>query len=209
MKATESDANTSAPKDDAYLKHNRTLPDVLAWLETQGDVMVTDKEVDPDLEITGLQKHLDGGPILLFNNVKGKPHARAVTNLFSDINVVDKMFGYEGPVDRTRKLAKAITNPVPSVEIPQDEAPCQEVVNTTDLDVNKWITAIRHTALEPELTVGSGISCVIGEFFAGGSHIGYNRMNFRGATWEPSRPLQAPICGKSSPSITRNEYPSR
>ncbi|MCH8075129.1 MAG: UbiD family decarboxylase [SAR324 cluster bacterium] len=179
MKATESDANRTAPKDDAYLKHNRSLPDVLAWLEREGDVLVTDKEVDPDLEITGLQKHLDGGPILLFNNVKGKPHARAVTNLFSDINVVDKMFGYDGPVDRTRQLAKAITNPVPSVEIPQDEAPCQEVVNTTDLDVNKWITAIRHTALEPELTVGSGISCVIGEFFEGGSHIGYNRMNFR------------------------------
>ena len=47
MKATESDANRTAPKDDAYLKHNRTLPDVLAWLKTQGDVMVTDKEVDP------------------------------------------------------------------------------------------------------------------------------------------------------------------
>ena len=88
--------------------------------------METNKEVDPDLEITGLQKHLDGGPVMLFNNVKGKPHARAITNLFSDISVVDKMFGFEDPVQRTRKIAQAIDQPLAPHEIPQSEAPCQE-----------------------------------------------------------------------------------
>jgi Leu/Phe-tRNA-protein transferase len=58
----------------------------------------------------------------LFHNVKGKPNVRAVTNLFSDINVIDKMFGFDGPVDRTRKLAHAITHPLPPVEVWQDEA---------------------------------------------------------------------------------------
>ncbi|MEE8622840.1 MAG: UbiD family decarboxylase [Alphaproteobacteria bacterium] len=151
----------------------------LEWLKAEGDVMETDKEVDPDLEITGLQKHLDGGPVMLFNNVKGKPHARAITNLFSDIDIVDKIFGFETPVERTRKLAHAIDHPIRPREVSQDEAPCQEEVITDDLDVNKYITAIRHTKLEPELTIGSGISCVIGDYFEGGSHIGYNRMNFR------------------------------
>ncbi len=151
----------------------------LEWLKAEGDLMETDKEVDPDLEITGLQKHLDGGPVMLFNNVKGKSHARAITNLFSDINVVDKIFGFETPVERTRKLAQAIDHPIKPKEVSQDEAPCQEEVITDDLDVNKYITAIRHTKLESELTVGSGISCVIGDYFEGGSHIGYNRMNFR------------------------------
>ncbi len=179
MKTTKPQVQSSVSDAQEHLEHNRTLSDVLEWLKSQGDVLETDKEVDPDLEITGLQKHLDGGPVLLFNHVKGIPHARAVTNLFSDINVVDKMFGYDGPTDRTRKLAYSITHPVPPVEISQKEAPCQELVITDDLDVNKYITAIRHTAQEPELTVGSGISCVIGEYFDGGSHIGYNRMNFR------------------------------
>jgi len=156
-----------------------SLRSTLEWLDAQGDVLKTDVEVDPDLEITGIQKHLDGGPVILFNNVKGKPHARAITNLFADIHVVDKMFGFESPQDRKRKLAYAMTHPVKPVEIPQHEAPCQEEVITDDLDVNKYITAIRHTELESELTIGSGISCVIGEYFAGGSHIGYNRMNFR------------------------------
>src|SRR5712691_4903947 len=156
-----------------------SLRKTLEFLRAQGDVMTTDVEVDPDLEITGLQKHLDGGPVLLFNRVKGKPHARAITNLFADINVVNKMFGFEGPVDRVRKVAYALTHPLEPVEVPQSAAPCQEEVITDDLDVNKYITAIRHTALETELTVGSGISCVVGEYFNGGSHIGYNRMNFR------------------------------
>jgi 4-hydroxy-3-polyprenylbenzoate decarboxylase len=39
--------------------------------------------------------------------------------------------------------------------------------------------AIRHTHLENELTIGSGNSVVVGDYFWGGSHIGYNRMNFR------------------------------
>jgi UbiD family decarboxylase len=156
-----------------------SLRSALEWLDAQGDVLKTDVEVDPDLEITGLQKHLDGGPVLLFNKVKGKPHARAITNLLADIHVVDKLFGFQDPQNRTKQIARAMTHPVPPVEIPQSEAPCQEEVITDDLDVNKYITAIRHTALEPELTVGSGISCVIGDYFGGGSHIGYNRMNFR------------------------------
>jgi 4-hydroxy-3-polyprenylbenzoate decarboxylase len=142
-------------------------------------VLTTEVEVDPDLEITGLQKHLDGGPVLLFNRVKGKPHARAITNLLADMNVVDKLFGFETPIDRTKKIARAMREPLKPVEVSRREAPCQEEVLTDDLDVNKYITAIRHTALESELTIGSGISCVVGDYFKGGSHIGYNRMNFR------------------------------
>ena len=46
-------------------------------------------------------------------------------------------------------------------------------------DVNKYLVPIRHTTYEPELTVGSGIRCVTGPEFDGGSDLGYNRMNFR------------------------------
>jgi gallate decarboxylase subunit C len=156
-----------------------SLRSALEWLDAQGDMIKTDVPVDPDLEITGIQKHLDGGPVVMFENVKGKPHTRAITNLFSDINVIDKLFGFPSPTERTRKIAHAMNHPLKPVEVPQGQAPCQEEVITDDLDVNKYITAIRHTALETELTIGSGISCVVGPYFDGGSHIGYNRMNFR------------------------------
>ncbi len=156
-----------------------SLPKALDWLRTQGDLIVTDKEVNPDLEITAIQKALDGSCPVLFNNVKGYPHARAVTNLFGDIKVVDKLFGFDGPVDRTKKIAHALTHPMKPNLVSSAEAPCQEVVLTDNLDVNKWLTAIRHTPLESELTIGSGISCVVGDYFDGGSHIGYNRTSFR------------------------------
>ena len=156
-----------------------TLRGALDWLRATGNLIETDKEVNPDLEITGLQKQFDGGPCMLFNNVKGKPYARAITNLFGDIRIIEQMFGWKNSEERVKKVARAIEKPLKPVEIPQNQAPVQEEVLTTDLDVNKWLTAIRHTELETELTIGSGISCIIGEYFDGGSHIGYNRMNFR------------------------------
>ncbi len=156
-----------------------SLRSTIDWLRANGDLIETDKEVDPDLELTGLQKHFDGGLPILFHNVKDMRHARAITNLFSDIEVVDRMFGFDGPKDRTRRIAAAFKKPLKPVEVDQDAAPCQEHVITDDLDVNKWITAIRHTDLEGELTIGSGIRCVVGKYFDGGSDLGYNRMNFR------------------------------
>src|SRR5262245_8084436 len=104
------------------------LRGTLEWLKAQGDLIETDKPVDPDLEVTGLQKHLDGGCPVLFNSVKGKPNHRVVTNLFGDINVINKMFGWKDDVERTAKLAYAISHPLKPVEIAQGEAPCQEVV---------------------------------------------------------------------------------
>src|SRR6185312_14034627 len=122
----------------------------------------------PDLQITGLQKHMDGGCPVLFNNVKGKPNHRVVTNLFGDMAAINRMFGWDGDKDRTPKLAKAINNPIPAQEIAQD------AVIEKPKDVNPYLVPIRHTALESELTVGSGIRCVTGRVFGGGSDLGYN-----------------------------------
>ena len=155
------------------------LRGTLEWLKAEGDLIESDEEVDPDLEIIALQKHMDGGCPALFNNIKGRPNHRVVTNLFSDINVINKMFGWKDDQDRTVRLAHALTHPLPPIEISQDEAPCQAVVIENPKDVNELIVPARHTEFEPELTVGSGIRCVTGEYFGGGTDLGYNRMNFR------------------------------
>src|SRR5262245_65715550 len=70
------------------------LRGTLEWLKSQGDLIETDKPVDPDLEVTGLQKHLDGGCPVLFNNVKGKPKHRVLTNLRSEERRVGKECRY-------------------------------------------------------------------------------------------------------------------
>jgi 4-hydroxy-3-polyprenylbenzoate decarboxylase len=169
--------NASPPA--AASRHLTSLRDTLAWLDRQGDLVTTEKPVDPDLEVTGLQKLMDGACPVLFNNVKGKPHHRVLTNLFGDIGVVNRMFGWSDDKDRTTKLARALSRPLPPQEIPPSEAPCQEVVITDVRDVNEYLVPIRHTELEAELTVGSGIRCVSGAAFGDGTDVGYNRMNFR------------------------------
>ena len=99
----------NAQRDGAAPEEVRDLRSAIEWMKKEGDILVTDKEVDPDLEITGIQKQLDGGCPILFNNVKGKPHHRCITNLFGDMSVINKMFGWKDHADRTRKLAYAIT----------------------------------------------------------------------------------------------------
>lgn len=156
-----------------------TLRSTLDWLRATGNLLETDVEVNPDLEITGIQKTLDGSVPILFNNVKGYPYGRVVTNLFARKSLINQMFGWADHRERTRKLAHALTHPLPPIEISQQDAPVQEEVITDDLEINKWVVAIRHTALESEMTIGSGNSVVVGPYFHGGSHIGYNRMAAR------------------------------
>ena len=144
---------------DTSKKDVTSLRTTLDWFRTKGYLVETNKEVNPDLEITGLQKIFDGSLPMLFNNVKGMPHARAITNLFGDIRVIEDMFDWKDSLDRVKKVARAIDHPLKSVIIDQKDAPVQEEVITENIDVNKWLTAIRHTPLETEMTIGSGISC--------------------------------------------------
>src|SRR4030095_8744980 len=119
-------------------EHVRSLGGMLRWLRETGCLLETDVSVDPDLEITGVQKHLDGSYPILFRNVKGYPHLECVTNLYAKMDIIDRLFGWQSPQDRTRKLAHAITHPIAPVEVNGSEAPCQETVITDDLNVNKW-----------------------------------------------------------------------
>src|SRR5690349_16106357 len=169
----------NAKRDGAAPEEVRDLRRAIEWMKKEGDIIVTDKEVDPNLEITGIQKQLDGGCPILFNNVKGKPNHRCITNLFGDMNVINKMFGWKDHADRTRKLAYAVTHPIPPVVVDQKDAPVQEEVYEKPAEANDYVVPIRHTDVEPELTVGSGNRLISGEYFNGGTDLGYNRMNFR------------------------------
>ena len=84
----------AAKKQGAPAEEINDLRHALEWLKAEGDLLETDKEVDPDLEITAIQKNLDGGCPILCNNVKDKPNHRCVTNLFGDMDVINKMFGW-------------------------------------------------------------------------------------------------------------------
>ena len=63
-------------KSNAVKPDVTSLPSAVAWPRSEGLLIETDKEVGPELEITALQKHFDCSLPMLFNIVKGKPHAR-------------------------------------------------------------------------------------------------------------------------------------
>ncbi|HEX5279547.1 MAG TPA: UbiD family decarboxylase [Micropepsaceae bacterium] len=172
-------AKTESPRASAPESHLSDLRSTLAWLNSRGDLIESEREINPDLELTGLQKLMDGGCPAVFANVKGKPNHRLLTNLFGNIEVMNRMFGWESDRDRTVRLAAALNRPLPPQDIPQSDAPCQEVVIEAPGSVNEYLVPIRHTDLETELTVGSGIRCLSGKAFGGGTDVGYNRMNFR------------------------------
>src|SRR5207245_9025142 len=76
------------------------------------------------------------------------------------------------------KAVEASRQPLPPIVV--KDAPCQEVVITRDVDVWDVGPMISHSKTEPGRTLGAGNTVVRGQHFWGGSHIGYNRMNFRG-----------------------------
>ena len=61
-----------------------SLRSTLEYLEAAGELVATDVEVDPHLEVAAIQKHFDGGAALLFNKVKGYPNARICNNIFAE-----------------------------------------------------------------------------------------------------------------------------
>lgn len=155
-----------------------SLRSTIASLQGTDDLLVTNKEVDPNLEMSGLAKYFDGGSALLFEKVKGYPNGRLLTNLFACEERVSRLFGVDDPRQFKFKAVEAIRHPIlPKVV---KDAPCQEVVITKNINVWDVVPMISHTEKDPGRTLGGGNTLVSGKYFWGGDHVSYNRMNFRG-----------------------------
>ena len=144
----------AAKRDGAAPEEIRDLRGAIEWMKKEGDILITEKEVDPNLEITGIQKQLDGSCPIVFENVKGKPKNRCITNLFGDMNVINKMFGWKDHADRTRKLAYALTHPIPPVVVDQKDAAVQEEVYEKPAEANEFVVPIRHTDVRARVDGG-------------------------------------------------------
>ena len=155
-----------------------SLRSTLEHLREIGELVSTDVEVDPHLEVAAIQKHFDGGGPLLFEKVKGYPNARIANNFYATAERVARLFDVDAPRKFKFKAVEAIRSPIPPIEV--KDAPCQEVVIAKDVDVWNVVPMISHAKTDPGRTLGAGNTVVRGKHFWGGSHIGYNRMNFRG-----------------------------
>lgn len=91
----------------------QNLRQFLEQVRKAGELAVIDAPVDPHLEIAEIHRRVieEGGPVLLFTNVKGSKFP-VVTNLFGTIPRVDLAFGPR-PEQFMRRIVKAADTLVP------------------------------------------------------------------------------------------------
>ena len=111
----------------------KSLRSTLEALKKEGLVLETDREVNPKLEMTAIQKLLDGSPPIIFNKVKGYANARLATNVMGSDKVIARMFGFKDRKALKFKIHDSILQPIPPKIV--DKAPCQEVVIDKNIDV--------------------------------------------------------------------------
>jgi UbiD family decarboxylase len=153
----------------------------LEFLSSEGDVLEITKEVDPILEISAITKSFDGGPVLLFDNIKGYPEARNVANVMACEQIYPKLFGASNDKEMMRCAHQALLNPIPPRIV--TDAPVQEVVITEDIDVYQVLPLLLHTEEDAGRILGGGNALVSGKYFNGGHEISFKRTHFQGKDW--------------------------
>ena len=119
-----------------------------------GDLLEIDREVNPYLEAASIIRATDGGPAVLFKNVKGHPGRTIVANVFGNRKRTARMFGV-APDYLPRFLADAALRPTPSIET--RTARCQENV-LTDVDILQAIPVGQQTRDDAGYVITGGIA---------------------------------------------------
>lgn len=144
------------------------LRSALEFLKSKGELIETNKEVDPNAELAGVYRYIGAGgtvmrptklgPAMIFNKIKGHPNARIVIGVLSSRQRVAKLLG-ANPQELGFLLRESANHPLPPTEINPKAAKCQEVIHLAtepDFDLNKLVPAPTNTPLDagPYITLG-------------------------------------------------------
>ena len=122
----------------------------------QGRLLTYTAPVDPNLEVAGIMKKLDGGPALLFSQVDGYDMP-VIGNLLSCQANVEAAFGIDFRGVR-EFVGRALGEPKPPVLVAK--APAQEHVHTKNIDLGRMLPALQHTAADAGRYITAGIVIV-------------------------------------------------
>jgi 2,5-furandicarboxylate decarboxylase 1 len=141
----------------------------------QGRLQDYTASADPVLEIAGLMKKLDGGPAILFSNVKGFD-TPVVGNMLSCRENVEAAFGVDFRSIRTF-VGRALSDPKPPVVVTR--APAQEKVHTKDFDIARILPALQHTAADNGRFITAGV-VIVKDPETGTYNSSYHRLQISG-----------------------------
>lgn len=150
----------------------------LDFLMGQDEVLVIKGEVNPICEVSGITKACDGGPVLLFEKIKGFPGNRVVSNIFSTRERVAKIFDVPDHKRTKFKVLEALRKPLPAKVV--KDAPCHENIITDRINAPNTLPFIKHTEGDAGRILGGGNTLV---FRPDLTHLSFNRMHFRGMDW--------------------------
>ncbi|QUG73853.1 UbiD family decarboxylase [Erwinia sp. E602] len=168
------------------------LRSALALLHAKpGELVVTDTEVDPHAELSGVYRYVGAGgttmrptrigPAMLFNRIKGFPDFRVVTGVLAARRRVGLLLGCD-PTRLGHLLKDAVQHPVPPVMCNGDEFLCQQQVHLASdpaFDLRTLLPAPTNTEEDagPFFTMGL---CYASDPHTGESDITIHRLCVQG-----------------------------
>jgi 4-hydroxy-3-polyprenylbenzoate decarboxylase len=175
----------------------------LEYLDSKGEVLHIKQEVDPIYEIAGIQKALDGGPAVLFENIKGYSNFYNVGSILSRRERIADLYDEDDPVRLKFRFRDALKKPLPPRIV--KDGPCQEVVITKDIDILAMLPIIKHGEQDAGRILGGGIQLLMGPYFDGGTNVSFNRIHFRGKDWASISTAQITHIGMAAFKTHRDE----
>lgn len=149
--------------------------EALARMRERGRLQAYTAPVDPHLDVAGIMKRLDGGPALLFTNVRGYD-IPVVGNFLAAQANCEAAFGVDYATIRTF-IARALANPLPPQHV--DTAPVHEIVVTENVDVGKLLPVLEHTPADSGRFITAGV-IVTRDPESGVYNASYHRMQLVG-----------------------------
>jgi 2,5-furandicarboxylate decarboxylase 1 len=129
------------------------LRSALDRMITHGRLQAYTAPIDPDLALAGVLKKRDGGPALLFTAVAGYD-VPVVGNLLCCQLNCEAAFGVDFRSIRDA-VGRALAAPIPPVVV--QKAPAQERVHADDVDLQRMLPILFHTAEDAGRFITAGI----------------------------------------------------
>ncbi|MDD5242784.1 MAG: UbiD family decarboxylase [Syntrophorhabdaceae bacterium] len=176
----------------------------LEYLDDKGEVIHITNEVDPlKPEIAGIQRGLDEGPALLFENIKGYPNFRNCGNILSRRDRICDLYDAKDQLELKERLREGIRKPLAPKVV--SDGPVQEVLIDKDIDVLATLPIIQHGPDDAGRILGGGINLLMGKYFGGGTNVSFNRTHFRGKDWASQSHAQLTHIGQATQKYYKDE----
>jgi 2,5-furandicarboxylate decarboxylase 1 len=154
-----------------------SLRDTLARLEKQGDLVRIRREVDRRFELAAVAKKLDGGPAVVFENVRGSSMP-VIVGTDGTRDRVARNLGIKA-VELIGHFARALGEPIPWMRVA--DGPVQARHQRAPFDVGALLPVPHHYEKEPAPFITGGM-VVARDPDSGVLNASYNRMQLKGGT---------------------------